>query len=79
MSRKIDAASSGAALMSCVLPQPLEVVHREAGEDHEPEDRVDQLTVRDPDEDQHDPEHDQRDQREEEDARERRRGRARVA
>ena len=34
------------------LAQPLEVVHREAREDHEAEDRVDQLTVRDADEDQ---------------------------
>ena len=71
MSRKIDAASSGATLMSFVLPQALEVDHREPGEDDEAEDRVDQLAVRDPDEDRDDPEDDQREERPEEDARER--------
>ena len=48
------------------LPQPLEVDHREAGEDDQAEHRVDQRAVRDPHEDGHDPEDDQREQRPEE-------------
>ena len=53
-------------------PQPLEVDHREAGEDHQPGDREDEGPARDPDEDRHDPEHDQNDQSPEAQARERR-------
>ena len=72
MSRKIDAASSGAALMSWALRSRWKSYIVKPAKITRPEDRVDQLTVRDPDEDQDDPEDDQRDQREEHDARERR-------
>ena len=48
------------------VPKTLEVVRRQAREDHETDDGVDQRAVRDPDEDRHDSEDDQRDQRPEE-------------
>ena len=71
MSRKIDAASSGAVLMSFVrrsrwksnIVKPAKIDEAEHG--------VDQRPVRDVDEDRHDPEHDQREQRPEADAGER--------
>jgi hypothetical protein len=62
MSRKIEAASSGAVRMSWLRAQALEVVGRQACEDHQSEDRVDQRAVGDLDEDRHDAEHDQADQ-----------------
>jgi hypothetical protein len=51
--------------------KPLEVEGRQAGEDHQAEDRIDQRTVRDGDEDSNDAEQDQPDQGPEEDADER--------
>ena len=64
-SRKIEAASNGAAWIWIGAAQPLEVVHRVAGEDHEAEHRVDHVAAGNRDEHQHDPEHDQPEQREE--------------
>jgi hypothetical protein len=53
------------------VAQPLEVEHGESGEDHQAKDRVDQLGMRDLDEDRHDAEDDERHQRPEAHPRER--------
>src|SRR5215211_4318823 len=72
MSRKMEAASNGAVRMSWLAAKALEVEGRQAGEDHQAKDRVDQRSVRDEDEDGNDAEQDQPDQGPEEDAGERR-------
>ena len=68
MSRKIEAASSGAASICPASAEPLEVVHRVPGEDDQPEDGVDHVATRDRHEEHHEPEDDQPEQREERNA-----------
>jgi hypothetical protein len=72
MSTKIEAASSGAARISAVAAEPLEIEGRQPGEDHEAGDCVDDRATRNLYEQEHDPEHDQRDQRPEKGTRKRR-------
>ncbi len=62
-SRKIDAASSGAELMLLTCRSLREVDHGQAGEDHEPEHRVDKRPVWDLHEEKYDAEDDEADER----------------
>jgi hypothetical protein len=71
MSRKIEPrATERSGCLGC--GEGLEVERRQARENHQAEDRIDQRTVRDGDEDSNDAEQDQPDQGPEEDAGERR-------